>query len=406
MLSDFPRGGPWPHAPPKYATVDDAQLCIIRHAQRKQFTEEHAAVRDGRSLPKNSRLLKLMRKFDNDGLLRCDGRLCYAEFIPYDVRFPIILPRGWWVTKLIVKHYHEIGKHITGTNHTLANISSKFWIIAAREEIREWENECNECKRRRAKAARQVMAPLPATRFRLPHRAFSRVSVDFGGPFITVQGRGKRREKRWLCLFTCFLSRAIHLELAYGLDTDSFLRCLSRMVGRPGCPEEILSDPGTNFIGAARELQELVDQLDQREIQQKTVDQGMKWAYNPPLAPHFGVVHEIMIKAAKKAIYAILSNADVTDEELMTAFIVAEALVNYRPLTYQSSNPNDATPLTPNNFLHGQAGGSIAPAAVDSVSFNPRQRRRRVQELISHLWKRWMKEWLPMLNIRSKWVDS
>ena len=70
------------------------------------------------------------------------------NFVPYDVRFPIILPRPCWVTQLIVKHYHEIDRHITGTNHTLGNLSSKYWIVAAREEIRGWENECNECKRR------------------------------------------------------------------------------------------------------------------------------------------------------------------------------------------------------------------------------------------------------------------
>ena len=91
------------------------------------------------------------------------------------------------------------------------------------------------------------MAPLPTTRLRFPHRAFSRVSVDFGVPFITVQGRGRRRKKRWLCLLICLLSGAIHLELARGLDTDSFLRCLKRMVSRRGCPEEILSDRGANF---------------------------------------------------------------------------------------------------------------------------------------------------------------
>ena len=51
-----------------------------------------------------------MPKMDEDGLLWCDGRLCYAEFLPYEVRFPLILPRGTWVTKLIVKHYHEIGQ--------------------------------------------------------------------------------------------------------------------------------------------------------------------------------------------------------------------------------------------------------------------------------------------------------
>ena len=128
---------------------------------------------------------------------------------------------------------------------TFANLSTKYWIPAAREEIRQWENECNECKRRKARVAQQIMAPLPLVRLRLPLRAFARVSVDYGGPFITVQGRGKRREKRWLCLFTCLTCRAVHLEMSFGLDTDSFLKCFVRMASRRGYPQEIVSDRGT-----------------------------------------------------------------------------------------------------------------------------------------------------------------
>ena len=74
--------------------VEEAQRCLIRDAQRKEFREEYAAIRDGRTLPRKSRLLKLMPKADDDGILRCDGHLGHAEFLPYDVRFPIILPRG------------------------------------------------------------------------------------------------------------------------------------------------------------------------------------------------------------------------------------------------------------------------------------------------------------------------
>ncbi len=392
------------HATLKPEEVKEAQLCLVRDAQRTCF-KEYAIIRERKPFPSKSRILKLMPKMDEDGVLRCDGRLCDAEFLPYEVRFPVILPRGSWVTKLIVKHYHEVGQHILGTNHILANLSNEYWIEAAREEIRAWEKECNECKRRKAKAVNQVMAPLPLKRLQSPLKAFDRVSVDFGGPFITVQGRGKRREKRWLCLFTCLLCRAVHLEMAYGLDTDSFLRCFSRMTSRRGYPSEIVSDRGTNFIGAARELKELVENLDVNKIQLKTVDKGVKWTFNPPLAPHFGEVHEIMIKAAKKAIYAVLNNADVNDEELSTVFVGVEALLNSRPLTYQTSNPKDTVPLTPNHFLFGQVGGKSAPEAVEYVEFNLRQRWRRVQELIGHVWKRWMREWLPMINIRSKWWE-
>ena len=66
-----------------------------------------------------------------------------------------------------------------------------------------------------------------------------------------------------------------------------------------------------------------------------------------------------MIKSVKRAINAILWNADITDEELMTAIIGAEGLVNSQPLTYQSTDPADDVPLTPNHFLHGQIGVSL-----------------------------------------------
>ena len=124
--------------------------------------------------------------------------------------------------------------------------------MSGREAIKEWEHLCNMCERRKAKAASQIMAPLPTQRLKLPLRAFARVSVDYGGPFITVQGIGKRRLKRYLCLFTCLLSRAVHLEMSYAADTNSFLNALVRMISCRGQPVEILSDNGSNIVGAAR----------------------------------------------------------------------------------------------------------------------------------------------------------
>ncbi|XP_067050193.1 uncharacterized protein [Acropora muricata] len=336
--------------------------------------------------------------------MRCDGRLKYAEFLPQDARFPIILPRKNCVTKLIVKHYHEKDNHTGGTNQLLAALSTRFLIISGREEIREWEKECNECQRRKAKAGKQIMAPLPQIRLRFSLRAFAQTAVDYGGPFITVQGRRTRRQKRYLCLFTCLATRAAHLEMVYALDTDSFLNAFYRMVNRRGLPKEMLSDNGGNFVGGHKELSDLVKELDQDKIVKSTANQGIKWKFNPPHAPHFGGAHEIMIKGAKRAIYAILGNADITDKELMTAFTGAEALQNSRPLTYQSPNSEDDMPLTPNHFLFGQVGGQFAPESVDETTFNPKKRWRRVQELVRHFWHRWIREWLPALNVRRKWL--
>jgi hypothetical protein len=191
--------------------------------------------------------------------------------------------------------------------------------------------------------------------------------------------------------------------MAYALDTDSFLNAFYRMVSRRGLPQDVMSDNGTNFVGGHKELKELITHLDRNKIQNTTANRGVKWHFNPPGAPHFNGVHEIMIKAAKRAIYSILGNADITDEELLSAIIGAEGLINSRPLTYQSANEKDIVPLTPNHFLHGQIGGEFAPESVDTTDYNLRKRWRRVQELVRHFWGRWLREWLPALNSRKKW---
>ena len=361
----------------------EAEMEVIRAAQSEVFGAEYSEIKKGRPISAKSQLVKLNPIIDADEVSRSQGCLSFAEQLPYDVRCPIILPRGHRVTRLIVKHYHEKANHAAGVNFILSQLSERFWIIAAREEIRDWENQCYGCRRRRNKPASQVMAPLPGVRLRFTYQAFDQCAVDFGGPFITIQGRGRKRQKRYLCMFTCLSVRAVHLEKAWSLDTDAFLNAFARFTSRRGVPKEVVSDNGTNFVGAVNELKELAGQLDEEKIKRKTSDKRVRWLFNPPAAPHFGGAHEIMVKAAKKAIYAVLSNSDVNDEELITIFTGAESLINSRPLTYQSADVRDLIPLTPNHFLYGQMGGQFAPEAEETTGFHPQQRWRKVQHLIS-----------------------
>jgi len=104
-----------------------------------------------------------------------------------------------------------------------------------------------------------------------------------------------------------------------------------------------------------------------------------------------------------KAKVTPLQSISVPRLELMTAIVGAEGLINSRPITYQSSNADDAEPLTPNHFLFNQVGGQFAPESVDTEPFNPRVRWRHVQEVVRHFWKRWLREWLPSLSPRKKW---
>ena len=80
----------------------------------------------------------------------------------------------------------------------MAKLSSRYRIIAAREVIRNWEKECAERRRRKAVAAKQIMARLPKIRTRFSLRAFGHIGLDFSGPFLTKQGRGRTKAKRYL----------------------------------------------------------------------------------------------------------------------------------------------------------------------------------------------------------------
>ena len=135
-------------------------------------------------------------------------------------------------------------------------------------------------------------------------------------------------------------------------------------------------------------------------------NKGIKWHFNPPRASHLGGFFEALIKSAKGAVAAVLIHADITDEELLTAFTGAERLLNSRPLTYQSADPKDEPVLTPNHFLCGQAGEQLAPEVVDEIDFHPPRRWLRLQQLIKGFWKRWLREFLLMLNAPRKWTEE
>ena len=135
---------------------------------------------------------------------------------------------------------------------------------------------------------------------------FTNCAVDRAGPYLTVQGRGKVRVKRYLCLFLCLQTHSGHVEMAFSEDTDGFLNALTRMVARRGWPRDMLSDNGTNFIGGCKEINQLVKEIDRDMVQKMTSNKGIHWHWNPPATPHLGGVFEQLIRSVKRAVNAIL----------------------------------------------------------------------------------------------------
>ena len=384
------------------AELDEAERYWIRDTQRKNLGQTVKELK-GKGSRVTGDVKPLLPFLDSQGFVRVGGRLSNSD-LPFDVRHPYIIPKDSHIAHLLIRRVHHAGGHVRGVNGCLADLRQKFWVVHGREELKKYDRDCIVCQMRRKRPFQQVMAPLPSHRITVPVRAFAKTGVDFAGPYLVKISR-RTNAKRWLCLFTCTTSRAVHLEVAYGLDTDSFLLAFSRMVARRGRPELVISDNGTNFVGANRELGQLVDELDQQKIKEDAAAKGIEWRFNPPGGSHHGGFFEAMVKSAKKALKSILGEAHLTDEELHTAVVEVEGFLNSRPLTYCSDDPKDDSVLTPNHFLIGQAGGLLAPRIPEDLAVNPRRRWRYVQQLVTQIWQRWNKEFLTLLQTRGKWLD-
>ncbi|KFD51903.1 hypothetical protein M513_07232 [Trichuris suis] len=222
------------------------------------------------------------------------------------------------------------------------------------------------------------MAPLPANRLRRPPAPFANVGVDFTGP-LAVSCR-RSQVKRWICLFTCLATRAVHIEVCHSLDTNSFLSAFRRFTARRGTPSDFYSDNGTNFVAAARVLGATGQKSSaKRRITAFMATRGVTWHFNPPLAPHFGGVWERLIRTAKLALGTTLHGQRITDEILLTILVEIESMMNSRPLTHVGIDPSDPEPLTPNHFLLGRAHSHVPLDVVTTTEGLSRRNWRLTQ---------------------------
>jgi len=150
------------------------------------------------------------------------------------------------------------------------------------------------------------MVDLPAERLE-SNRAFKKCGVDYAGP-ISIKTSLRRNAavlKGYICVFVCFSTRAVHIELVADLTTKAFLNILKRFIGRRGVCSDIFSDNATNFVRANNRLLELKKRFHSEEHLTKMYDalstEGLRWNFIPPTprSPHFDGLWEASIKSIK-----------------------------------------------------------------------------------------------------------
>lgn len=129
---------------------------------------------------------------------------------------------------------------------------------------------------------------------------------------------GRRQEKIRGVLFTCLTSRAVHIELASSLSTDSTIMALNRMAARRGQPSNMYSDNGTNLRGASAELKNVIENLDYAKLESYATNLEIKWHFIPPGASHMGGSWERLVLNIKTTLRVLLKERSPKKETLQT----------------------------------------------------------------------------------------
>ena len=355
---------------------------------------------------------------DSDGIWRCRGRLGNAD-LPYNTKHPVILPRDHPFTKLVVRRAHQRVIH-SGVKDTLNEVRSRFWIPQGRALVRSFIHQCVICRRYAVSSYKAPSAPLPDFRVQQSH-PFAAVGVDYAGPLMIkhhavcthttcpahTSYRGKQNTytlcngKAWVCLFTCCVTRAVHLEVVTDLSSQSFLKCLKRFISRRGLPSRIVSDNGTTFKGAAKSIRAI---MEHPEVQRFVSGANIKWTFNIERAPWWGGFFERMVQLMKRCLRKLVGQAKLTYEELTTGMAEVELILNSRPLTYMSSTDLDE-PITPSHLILGRRLLDLPDYLCMNQededynsTYSMSRRMKHLNTILNHFWSRWRREYLVELR--------
>ncbi|TKS69341.1 hypothetical protein D9C73_003405 [Collichthys lucidus] len=379
--------------------IKNSEMEIIKLCQMQRYSEEISCLQRGESVKRNSHIYKLNPMLD-DGALRVGGRLSNAA-MPEESKHPVIIAKDLHISDLIIRHIHQVVGH-GGRNHVLSKLRQHYWIPSASVAIRRILSKCVVCRRLHGTTGQQQMADLPVDRVSHDAPPFSYVGVDYFGPFDIKRGRSL--VKRYGVIFTCLVIRAVHIEVASSLDTSSFINALRRFIARRGQVKELRSDNGTNFVGAERELKRAIEGWNLEQINDTLSLKGIKWTFNPPTGSHHGGAWERLIRSIRSVLNSTLRSQSLDEEGLQTVLCEVESILNSRPLTKESTDPNDLEALTPNHLLLLKTQPCLPPGLFHKEDSYTRRRWRQVQYISDLFWKRWIKEYLPQLQERQKWT--
>ena len=325
------------------------------------------------------------------------------------------LPAGP-LAELIARKYHD--KFHVDIDTTVAHIRSVIFIPNLRKIVSQIDRNCVFCKIKRRAFSGQSMGDLPDFRTVISP-PFSSVLMDLFGPFLIRDDcvkKGPRVHKKvWGVLFSCCSTRAIHIDVAVDYDTKAILRCIRRLKAFRGNVRRIISDPGSQLVGAAKELKEWRKGWSESKLAEFGAKNGIDWQFIMASSQHQNGGAEIMVKlvkGVKESLLRQLGEHILSLDELNTVLAETASIVNSRPIGIKPNKDTDSEFLCPNSLLLGRnsdrtdAGPFMSEDQFDQGQKMDQDRFQLVQLIINQFWITWIKLYFPTLLVRKKWHHS
>ena len=366
---------------------------------------------------KNDKNDNIQTIIDENGLIRLKTRIsnCEAED---NFKHPIILPKGCFAVKLILRKIHEELLH-SGVDSTIGNFLMKYWSPSTRRVAKIMIKECKKCQKISSpKFALPEMPLLPKERVR-QSRPFEFVGVDYLGPSLCKIEGGK--VKFWIALFTCLSTRGIHLEIITDLSALSFLSILRRFTAQRGAPLKIISDNGNQFKVVAKIIganikgkwENKKENNDEKLFNNFLIEKEIEWKFIPALSLWQGGVYERLVKLVKNSFKRSLGSIILNMEELRTFIKEVEMSINCRPITYISIEKDGPCCLRPIDFIipNVEMVQKFSKVEDDDFRLGKMSTAEQVHErwmatlkTLQKFWDTWKRDYLIMLRDKAKWA--
>jgi len=433
--------------------LDEAELAICRQLQRDRYPKAFRTLQLGLQIHPKEKIASLRPVWDKrDRLIRVTGRVELA-LRDRDIQPPILLPANHPVVTMLITDKHQFILH-AGVKTTLSELKEKYWIVKGRQQVRNVWFACVKCQKLTSPPFRQLAAPLPANRLR-DAKAFEITGVDFAGPLYykiattkrksrstpsvepimpepppeeenpdeaelpaeeapeeapeaddgeqpePTQQINKKQRKGYVCIFTCAVTRAIHLELTKDMTARSFLLAFRRFSARRGPVSVMYSDNAQTFRCVFRYIKNIRSDPSVHDL---LAMRRTNWIFSVSLAPWWGGFWERMVRITKDLLRRSNGRACLEYDELEVSLIETESVINARPLNYIGEGVDDPLPITPNQFLNNRRSTCATPEpavnllAPNSTSELLKKMEQNRREYVSELCSRFVSDYLMQLD--------